>query len=466
MTQDLYNLSAEQSVLGGLVMNPNQTNVDKVLNLLNPNSFYVAAHQVIFKAIKNLVLNNKPVDLLTLESKLTTEGNLDKIGGFAYLAEIIQRSPNMANVLQYAAIVKEDAIKRFTLVKLQDCQSLLTAKSELSVNERIDLIGKMINEIGDYAKSGNRGGLVDGTTILKNWLNEKERLINNPESVMGITSGIPALDELLGREAFYKGALVVVGARPKCGKTTFLSHLVMNCVTNDKKIAAVFSLEMTTSQIFDRIVWQRTKSNADHLMLDHIDEVGAELRIANAAKEITENDRLYIDDTPGISLAHIQRECRKLAREKGEIGLIAVDYLTLMRAEKAERNDLAYGEITKRLKELAKELNCVVLLLTQLNRGLENRTDKRPKPSDSRDTGQIEQDCDFWIGLHRPCVYSDQADKYLLEIILGLRRNGNTGTIYADFINGVLSECDQVNGANRAKVHVQENAKTRKNREF
>ncbi|MEH8098194.1 replicative DNA helicase [Gallibacterium anatis] len=466
MMQSLYDLTAEQSVLGGLIMNPNQASVDKALSLLNPNSFYVAAHQIIFKAIKNLVLNNKPVDLLTLENKLKSDGNLEKIGGFAYLAEIVQRSPNMANVLQYAAIVKEDAIKRFTLAKLQDCQSLITGKSELSANERIDLIGKMINEISDYAKSGNRGGLVDSTTILRDWLNEKERLINNPESVIGITSGIPALDELLGREAFYKGALVVVGARPKCGKTTLLSHLVMNCVTNDKKIAAVFSLEMTTSQIFDRIVWQRTKSNADHLMLDHIDEVGAELRIANAAKEITENDRLYIDDTPGISLAHIQRECRKLAREKGEIGLIAVDYLTLMRAEKAERNDLAYGEITKRLKELAKELNCVVLLLTQLNRGLENRTDKRPKPSDSRDTGQIEQDCDFWIGLHRPCVYSDQADKYLLEIILGLRRNGNTGTIYADFINGVLSECDQVNGANRAKVHVQENAKTRKNREF
>lgn len=463
MMQSLYDLTAEQGVLGGLVMNPNQASVDKALSLLNPNSFYVAAHQIIFKAIKNLVLNNKPVDLLTLENKLKSDGNLEKIGGFSYLAEIVQRSLNMANVLQYAAIVKEDAIKRFTLAKLQDCQSLITGKSELSANERIDLIGKMINEIGDYAKSGNRGGLVDGTTILKNWLNEKERLINNPESVIGITSGIPALDGLLGREAFYKGALVVVGARPKCGKTTFLSHLVMNCVTNDKKIAAVFSLEMTTSQIFDRIVWQRTKSNADHLMLDHIDEVGAELRIANAAKEITENDRLYIDDTPGISLAHIQRECRKLAREKGEIGLIAVDYLTLMRAEKAERNDLAYGEITKRLKELAKELNCVVLLLTQLNRGLENRTDKRPKPSDSRDTGQIEQDCDFWIGLHRPSVYSEQADKDLIEIILGLRRNGNTGTIYADFINGVLSECNQAEGAIRANKHEKNNTRRASN---
>lgn len=463
MMQSLYDLTAEQGVLGGLVMNPNQASVDKALSLLNPNSFYVAAHQIIFKAIKNLVLNNKPVDLLTLENKLKSDGNLEKIGGFSYLAEIVQRSLNMANVLQYAAIVKEDAIKRFTLAKLQDCQSLITGKSELSANERIDLIGKMINEIGDYAKSGNRGGLVDGTTILKNWLNEKERLINNPESVIGITSGIPALDELLGREAFYKGALVVVGARPKCGKTTFLSHLVMNCVTNDKKIAAVFSLEMTTSQIFDRIVWQRTKSNADHLMLDHIDEVGAELRIANAAKEITENDRLYIDDTPGISLAHIQRECRKLAREKGEIGLIAVDYLTLMRAEKAERNDLAYGEITKRLKELAKELNCVVLLLTQLNRGLENRTDKRPKPSDSRDTGQIEQDCDFWIGLHRPSVYSEQADKDLIEIILGLRRNGSTGTIYADFINGVLSECNQAEGAIRTNKHEKNNTRRASN---
>ena len=151
-------------------------------------------------------------------------------------------------------------------------------------------------------------------------------------------------------------------------------------------------------------------------------------------------------------MAHIRNECRRIKRECGTIGLIGVDYLTLMKAEKAERNDLAYGQITKELKNLAREMDCVVLLLTQLNRGLENRTDKRPLPSDSRDTGQIEQECDYWFGLHKESVYNEQADQSLTEILVRLNRHGGTGKVYVDQKFGSMFECNQIDAERRSQI--------------
>ncbi|MDY0539132.1 DnaB helicase C-terminal domain-containing protein, partial [Pasteurella multocida] len=267
-------------------------------------------------------------------------------------------------------------------------------------------------------------------------------------------------------------SLVVVGARPKCGKTAFYGMVAENCIVNEKKPALLFSLEMSGQLIFERLIGQNGNLNTtafyehDPDVIFHKYHTTQESlinRASNAVGELIKDDLLYIDDTPGVSMAHIRNECRRIKRERGEIGLIAVDYLTLMKAEDAERNDLAYGKITKELKNLAREMNCVVLVLTQLNRKLEDRGDKRPLPSDSRDTGQIEQECDYWIGLYKESAYSESADKSLTEVILRLNRHGGgSGTVYADQRFGSMFNCDQDEAKLRAEQCKPEPKKVKK----
>ena len=205
----------------------------------------------------------------------------------------------------------------------------------------------------------------------------------------------------------------------------------------------MFSLEMPDKQILERMIGQASGVNTD------IFYRGAgrdeEFAIANARlAEMVESQNLYIDDTPGASLSHIIAECRRIKRERGKVGMVLVDYLTLMAAEKADRNDLAYGLITKGLKNLAKELDCVVVLLTQLNRELEKRANKRPLPSDSRDTGQIEQDCDYWLGIYREGAYDENYPQGDTELLLRLNRHGSGGVVFCEQRNGAIYDCDQM----------------------
>ena len=236
------------------------------------------------------------------------------------------------------------------------------------------------------------------------------------------------------------------------GKTTLYGQMAINCAVREKKPALMFSLEMPGDQILEKLVGQKSGINPSIFYMPATDDADDQYQgdydgdfkkaIATAGR-LSEIDMLYIDDTPGLSLAHIVTECRRIKREKGCVGMILVDYLTLMTAEKADRNDLAYGMITKGLKNLAKELGCVVVLLTQLNRELEKRVNKRPLPSDSRDTGQIEQDCDYWVGIHREGAFDDSVPPGETELILRLNRHGSTGTVYCNQINGAIYDTDQ-----------------------
>ncbi|EKM4480700.1 helicase DnaB [Escherichia coli] len=234
--------------------------------------------------------------------------------------------------------------------------------------------------------------------------------------------------------------------------TTLYSQMAINCAVHEKKPALMFSLEMPGDQILEKLVGQKSGVNPNIFYLPATNDAddgyqgdydGDFNRAIETANRLSEIDLLYIDDTPGLSLAQIVSESRRIKREKGCVGMILVDYLTLMTAEKADRNDLAYGMITKGLKNLAKELDCVVVLLTQLNRALESRTNKRPLPSDSRDTGQIEQDCDYWVGIHREGAFDDSVPPGETELILRLNRHGNTGTVYCIQANGAIYDTDQ-----------------------
>lgn len=438
-----HNLEAEQSVIGGLLLDDdNSERVQKVLSILKPESFYVRAHQVLFAEMREMFRDNKPVDGLTLFDVLESKGLTVQVGGFAYLAEIAKNTPSAANIVAYAMSVREAAMERYGIQRMTEATELLYARNGMTATQKYEAIQSIFTQMSDHAKTGSRRGARALSDVLEDWVEELEMRFDPKQRSRGLSTGIASLDALLQPKGLVRGSLLVIGARPKMGKTTLYSQLAINCALNEELPAVLFSLEMPDKQIFERMIGQLSGVNTDIFYRGA--DSDTEFAHANArAMQMVESGNFFIDDTPGASLSHIVAESRRIKRERGSVGMVLVDYLTLMTAEKADRNDLAYGMITKGLKNLAKELDCVVVLLTQLNRELEKRVNKRPLPSDSRDTGQIEQDCDYWVGIHREGAFDDSVPPGETELILRLNRHGNTGTVYCNQINGAIYDTDQ-----------------------
>lgn len=448
-----HNLEAEQSVIGGLLLDDDSSErVQKVLSILKPESFYLRAHQVIFSEMREMFRDNKPVDGLTLFDVLESKGLTAQIGGFAYLSEIAKNTPSAANIVAYAMSVREAAMERYGIQRMTEATELLYARNGMNATQKYEAIQAIFTQLADHSKTGSRRGLRSFADVMDGWVADLEKRFDPSGEQRGLSSGIPSLDRLLAPKGLVKGSLFVIGARPKMGKTTLYGQMALNCAIREKKPALLFSLEMPGDQIVEKLVGQKSGVNPSIFYMPATDDADDTYqgdydsdfkRAIDTANRLREIDMLYIDDTPGLSLAQIISECRRIKREKGVVGMVLVDYLTLMTAEKADRNDLAYGMITKGLKNLAKELSCVVVLLTQLNRKLEDRSNKRPLPSDSRDTGQIEQDCDYWVGVHREGAFDESVPAGETELILKLNRHGNTGTVYCNQINGAIYDCDQ-----------------------
>lgn len=439
-----HNVEAEQSVIGGLLLDDdNSERVQKVLSILKPESFYVRAHQVLFAEMREMFRDNKPVDGLTLFDVLESKGLTVQVGGFAYLAEIAKNTPSAANIVAYAMSVREAAMERYGIQRMTEATELLYARNGMTATQKYEAIQSIFTQMSDHAKTGSRRGARALSDVLEDWVEELEMRFDPKQRSRGLSTGIASLDALLQPKGLVRGSLLVIGARPKMGKTTLYSQLAINCALNEELPAVLFSLEMPDKQIFERMIGQLSGVNTDIFYRGA--DSDTEFAHANArAMQMVESGNFFIDDTPGASLSHIVAESRRIKRERGSVGMVLVDYLTLMTAEKADRNDLAYGMITKGLKNLAKELDCVVVLLTQLNRDLEKRTNKRPLPSDSRDTGQIEQDCDYWIGIYREGAYDENANQSDTELLLRLNRHGQSGVIYCEQRNGAIYDCDQV----------------------
>ncbi|WP_368762522.1 DnaB-like helicase C-terminal domain-containing protein [Klebsiella michiganensis] len=439
-----HNPEAEQSVIGGLLLDDdNSERVQKVLAMLKPESFYGRVHQIIFAEIRQMLRENKPVDGLTLFDSLESKGLIEQIGGFAYIGQIAKNTPSAANIVAYAASVRESAMERYGIQRMTEATELLYARNGMSAVEKYEAIQSIFTQLTDHSKTGSRRGARTLADVADDWVAEVEKRFDPNQRSRGLSTGIKSLDEMLEPKGLVRGSLFVIGARPKMGKTTLYSQLAINCALNEKLPSIMFSLEMPDKQILERMIGQASGVNTD------IFYRGAgrdeEFAIANARlAEMVESQNLYIDDTPGASLSHIIAESRRIKRERGKVGMVLVDYLTLMTAEKADRNDLAYGLITKGLKNLAKELECVVVLLTQLNRDLEKRVNKRPLPSDSRDTGQIEQDCDYWMGIYREGAYDENYPQGDTELLLRLNRHGSGGVVYCEQRNGAIYDCDQM----------------------
>lgn len=449
-----HDLVAEQAVLGSMMLDFQSDRCQKAIYSLKPESFYSRHHQVIFAEMLELNRKNYPIDLITLSDSMEAKGTLKDCGGLAYLAELSKNTPSMINVTAYAGIVRDKAIERYTLQKLNDCSAMIFEKSNLSTSDKISAIHALFTQIDDYNKTGKTTGLKSLKTIADKWTETLGQRLENADSARGLSTGIKALDEKLAPKGLVRGSLFVVGARPKMGKTTFEINMARHCAMNEKLPVLMFSLEMQDEQMLENILAQESAVNSNIFYDGGLGSDSEFARVMYHLNELSNTDNIYIDDTPAITLSHIRSEARRMAREKGQIGMIMVDYLTLMEKEKTgddTRNDLAYGAITKGLKALAKELNCVVVMLTQLNRNLESRADKRPIPSDSRDTGQIEQDCDYWVGIYRDAVYNDSADKNLMEINVALNRHGSGNfTVFAGISNGRIYEVDQLESQARA----------------
>lgn len=778
-----HNTDAEQAVLGGIMLDGGEERSQKVLAMLKPESFYNKAHGAIFEAVRDLLKRNQPVDLLTVSDELGRRGVLEQTGGFAYLAEISKGVPSVANIVHYAAAVRDCAMERYAISKLAEATEMLYTRSTMNAVEKLEAVSTLTSQISDYAKTGNRRGARALIDVMDDWLREVEGRFDNSDAHRGLSTGIPSLDAMLEPKGLVKGSLFVIGARPKMGKampleskillsdgtwtthgaisvgdsiasvdgresivtgvfpqgvrkmyrvtfedgrevkaadshlwevssskftgarvidtetiesmlqrvryqgrlcipavsgdfgggnseidgwvlgallgdgsltkcvkftnsedyvltrmagsvsplnfvcvgendylisnrkgcknpllerlrdyglmgktacqkeipesiftadkntrtgvlvglletdgwvekfgcirfsssskalaagvirlvhslggtarettrteisysykgeirdgmdahmvslklpdaildriesprlrknlgvnrlgnrgvgiksvveiepqeclcimvshsrnlyvtdeyivthnTTLYSQMAINTAMREKLPAVLFSLEMPDKQIFERMVGQASGVNTDIFYRGSDNDT--DFALANGhAMELVQSGNLFIDDTPGITLAHIVAESRRIKREKGAVGMVMVDYLTLMTGEKADRNDLSFGLITKGLKNLAKELDCVVVLLTQLNRDLEKRTNKRPLPSDSRDTGQIEQDCDYWLGIYREGAYDENYPQHETELLLRLNRHGKTGVVYAEQKNGAIYDADQL----------------------
>ncbi|QCJ70891.1 helicase [Providencia heimbachae] len=444
-----HSIETEQSVIGALLIDPSSDNSQKVFSVLRPEDFYNHNHKIIFSEMRSMASKHQAIDILTVSSNLEASGLDANTGGFAYIAEIANGTPSAANVVAYAKKLREHSASRYAIDKINEATRLLIEPSTLTFTEKMEFVQKLVTDATENGVTGRKSGLKNMAELLPVWFEGVENRFNNPEQFVGLKTGIKPLDDMLSPKFVVRGSLFVIGARPKMGKTTVLTELAKN-VSNDGLAVALFSMEMTNDQIIERVVSQKTGLNSD-MFYGGTDDAFEWGLLGQAMSDLSDNPNTWVDDTPNMTIEHIQSECRKLKRKVGRIGFIGVDYLTLMRAGKADRNDLAYGDITKGLKQLAKELDTVVVLLTQLNRKLEDRPNKRPLPSDSRDTSQIEQDCDYWMGIHKESVYTEGADKTLTELLVRLNRHGKTGTAFVDQKGLCLFDTDQIQAMARSQ---------------
>ena len=429
-------LLAEQSVLGSLILlgDPNSDLVIKTLGMIKKSSFYKMYHKQIFSSIQSLINKGEAIDLLTVESECEKQGIKDQ-GLFVYLSEIMRSTPSAANIIAYAKIVRDYAIERYANQKLQEIIGTFNDRSNGDVYQRLGLLETTISSISEKGISNDKQGLKHVTQAAGDWLDNIEEIHESGYDKNKLTTGVESIDEILGVKGMVRGSLVGVAARPKMGKTAFMT-LMMNHISLDLKLpVAAFSMEMSGEEIYERGLSTRTNTNPSEFYKKE-QKLEVKAKLDSAFREYISSN-LYIDEGTALSLNHIKKESRRIRKEQGDLGAIFIDYLTLMEAEKAERNDLAYGKITKGLTNLAKELNCVVVLLLQLNRNLENRVDKRPIPSDCKDTGQIEQDVSLLIMLYKESVYDDSVYlPGLTEAIVRLNRKGGSGTGFVEMRQG------------------------------
>ncbi|EKF75919.1 replicative DNA helicase [Alcanivorax hongdengensis A-11-3] len=418
---------AEQAILGGLLLNNNAW--DDVAERVGPRDFYRKEHRQIFEVIGQLVEEEKPCDLVTVSQALTSLGQLDAVGGMTYLSELARNTPSAANIAAYSDIVRERSILRQLINVSHDvAEDAFNPKGKKSL-EILDSAESAIFEIAEQQKKGS--GPQNIKSVLKKTVDRIDELYKNKSALTGLTTGFEELDKMTA--GLQPSDMIVVAGRPSMGKTTFAMNLCENVAIKSGKPVLVFSMEMPADSIVMRMLSSLGRINQGAIRSGKLEQDDWP-RITSAIHMLSEQ-KFFIDDTPALSPLEMRARARRVAREcGGELGLIMVDYLQLMQVPGSDNRVNEISEISRSLKGLAKELNCPVIALSQLNRSLEQRPNKRPVMSDLRESGAIEQDADLIVFLYRDEVYNkDTNEKNVAEVIIGKQRNGPIGTVRLAF---------------------------------
>lgn len=427
------NLEAEMSILGGVLLENDALN--KVLELLSPDDFYRVSHRQIFNALIALSERNEPADLVTLIAELKQRDQLDAVGGSAYLAALVDYVPTAANIVYYSRLVKEKSVARHLINVATEIATRGYDGQEM--DKTLDWAEKSIFEI---ANMKIRPSYFSTKEIMKDTFKSIERLFERKELITGVPSGYTDLDTMTA--GLQGGDLVIVAGRPSMGKTAFCVNVVEHAAIHAAHpiSALIFSLEMGKEQLVQRMLCSVSRVDASRLRTGHLGESDWP-KLTNGAGLLSDA-KIFIDDTPAISVLELRSKARRLKAEH-DLGLIVVDYLQLMQGNNPESRQQEISEISRSLKALAKELNVPVVALSQLNRSLESRTDKRPMMADLRESGAIEQDADVIMFVYRESVYCeacrrrdgscDKDHEQDAEIIIGKQRNGPIGTVHLTF---------------------------------
>jgi replicative DNA helicase len=424
-----FSVSAEQSVIGALMLDKQA--FDKVADYLVEEDFYRRDHQVIYKTIKILAEKQSPLDVITLSESLEKLGWLEDCGGLAYLATLAKETPSAANIMAYAEIVREKSILRQLITSGNDIADLAFNPKGRETVELIETAEQTVFRIADqYRRKGT--GFTSIRPLLSKAIDRIEMLYHKEGSITGASTGFSDFDEMTS--GMQPSDLIIVAGRPSMGKTTFAMNIAEHVAIKEQVPVAVFSMEMPGEQLAMRMISSLGRIDQHHVRTGKLED--DEWPRITSAMTILSETKLYIDDTPAMSPTEVRARCRRLARENdGQLGLIVLDYLQLMQSPGAENRVNEISDISRSLKALAKELNVPVIALSQLNRSLEQRPNKRPVMSDLRESGAIEQDADLIVFIYRDEVYNkDTSDKGTAEIIIAKQRNGPIGTTRLTFL--------------------------------
>jgi replicative DNA helicase len=423
-----HSVEAEQAVIGGLLLDNRAW--EQIADRISEADFYRNDHRIIFSAIRNLEEQSQPFDAVTLSEWMQAHGQLDDAGGLAYLGRLAKETPTAANIVAYADIVRERSVLRQLIAVGTDIASSGYKTEGRSSRELLEDAEKRVYEIAEQDMRG-RGGFQDIKDLLTKTVETIDYLFQAEGNVTGVPTGFDKFDE--ATTGLHAGELIIVAGRPSMGKTTFAMNIAENAAIGHKTPVAVFSMEMPGEQLAMRMISSLGRIDQHHIRTGQLTDEDWP-RITSAVHMLSEAS-LFIDDTPAMSPNEVRARARRMKRKHG-LGLVVVDYLQLMQVHGGSENRATeISEISRGLKALAKELNVPVIALSQLNRSLEQRPDKRPIMSDLRESGAIEQDADLIVFIYRDEVYNeDSPDKGMAEIIIAKQRNGPIGKSLLTFL--------------------------------
>ncbi len=426
-------IPSEQSILGGLMID--NSALDSIVDLVHPEDFCRRDHRLIFEHITAMIQRGRPADVLTVMESLRDAGLEAEVGGIVYINELVHNTPSAANIRRYAEIVHDKAVLR-QLITVGD--KLVSSALNTEGRETSEILGEAEREVLAINERNARGqrGFQSMATLVRDVSEKIIELYNsqNGSEVTGVPTGYPNLDhELAGMQ---RGDLIILAGRPSMGKTSLAINIAENVGIRQELPVAIFSLEMGGDQLTQRLISSVGNIDAQRLRKGQLSD--EEWGAFTKAVHRLENKQIYIDETPGLTISELSSRARRLMNQTGPLGLIVVDYIQLMQGRaSADNRSTELSEISRGLKSLAKELHCPVIVLSQLNRSLESRQNKRPIMSDLRESGAIEQDADVIMFIYRDIVYNPETpDKDLAEIIIAKQRNGPIGTLRMVFRGG------------------------------